>query len=78
MSTPGLPITPLFYCIILFYYKNGDVCKKLELKRLRFDRDIRVLSLEKIEPKFSKKIVCGQKKCHKSAGFHDFVDIFAP
>ena len=61
MSTPGLPITPLFYCIILFYYKNGDVCKKLEPKRLRFDRDIRVLSLEKIEPKFLKKFVCGQK-----------------
>ena len=61
MSTPGLPITPLFYCIILFYYKNGDVCKKLELKRLRLDQDIRVLSLEKIEPKFLKKFVCGQK-----------------
>ena len=61
MSTPGLTITPLFYCYILFYYKNGDVCKKLELKRLRFVRDIRVLSLEKIEPKFLKKFDSGQK-----------------
>ena len=61
MSTPGPPITPLFYCIILLYYENGDVCKKLEPKRLRFDRDIMVLSLEKIEPKFLKKFDSGQK-----------------
>ena len=71
-------ITPFFYCIIQFYYKNGDVCKKLELKRLRFDRDIRVLSLEKIEPKFSEKICLPTKKCRKSLGFQDFVDLFAP
>ena len=44
MSTPELPMTPLFYCRILFYSKNGDVCKKLELNTLRFDRDMRVLS----------------------------------
>ena len=31
MSTPEPPMTPLFYCGILFYSKNGDVCKKLEL-----------------------------------------------
>ena len=30
MSTPEPPMTPLFYCRILFYSKNGDVCKKLE------------------------------------------------
>ena len=29
MSTPELPMTPLFfYCRIGFYYKNGDDCKK--------------------------------------------------
>ena len=50
--------------------------KKLELKRLRFDRDIRILSLEKIEPKFLKKFVCGQKKWCKSASFQDFIEFF--
>ena len=25
---PAVPITSLFYCIILFYSKNWDVCKK--------------------------------------------------
>ena len=40
MSAQALPLTPLFYCRILFYSKNGDVCKKLELNTLRFDRDI--------------------------------------
>ena len=48
MTTPALPMTPLFYCRILFYSKNVDVCKKLELNPLRFDRDIRVLSQKKI------------------------------
>ena len=38
-----LPMTPLFHCRILVYSKNGDVCKKLELNTLRFDRDMRVL-----------------------------------
>ena len=42
LTNPALPMTPLFYCRILFYSKNVDVCKKLELKPLRFDRDIRV------------------------------------
>ena len=32
-ETPALPMTLLFYCRILFYFKNGDVCKKLELNR---------------------------------------------
>ena len=68
----------LVYCIILLYYENGDVCKKLEPKRLRFDRDIRVLSLEKIATKFLKKFDSGQKKCRKSASFQDFVDFFCP
>ena len=44
MSIPALPMTPLFLCRILFYSKNGDVCKKLELNMLRSDRDTRVLS----------------------------------
>ena len=42
MTTPALPMTQLFYCRILFHTKNVDVCKKLELNPLRFDREIRV------------------------------------
>ena len=44
MTTLKLPMTPLLYYRILFYSKNVDVCKKLELKTLRFDGDMRVLS----------------------------------
>ena len=44
MTTPAPPMTLLFYCRILFYSKNVDVCKKLELNPLRFDRDIKILS----------------------------------
>ena len=41
MSYPALSMTPFFfYCRIVFYSKNGDVCTKLELKMLRFDRDM--------------------------------------
>ena len=47
MTIPALHLTPLFYCIILFYWNNVDVCEKLELNLLRFDRDIRILSLKK-------------------------------
>ena len=47
MTTDALPMTPLFYCRILLHSKNVDVCKKLELNPLRFDRDIRVLSQKK-------------------------------
>ena len=53
MTTPALPMTPLFYCRILFHAKNVDVCKKLELNPLRFDRDIRVLSKKKYFQKIS-------------------------
>ena len=45
MSTPALPMTPLFQYRILFYSKTWDVCKQTELKMLRFDQDMRVLSL---------------------------------
>ena len=41
---PSTPYDPTFLCKILFYSKNGDVCKKLELNMLRSDRDTRVLS----------------------------------
>ena len=37
--TPRWPhITQYFYCWISWYYQNKDVCKKLELKILKFDR----------------------------------------
>ena len=51
-----------------------DVCKKLELNPLRFDRDIRVLS-EKKNQNFS-FFQPANKKRRKSAGFQDFSDIF--
>ena len=47
MTTQALPMILLFYCRILFHTKNVDVCKKLEVNPLRFDRDIRVLSKKK-------------------------------
>ena len=78
MSTPGPPITSLFYCNILLYYENGDVCKKLEPKRLRFYRDIMVLSLEKIEPTFLKKFDSGQKNVVNQRVFKIFLIFFAP
>ena len=56
MITPVLPMTPHFYCRILFHSKNVDVCKKLELNPLRFDRDIRVFEFE--EKKISKIFIC--------------------
>ena len=59
MTTPALPMTPLFYCRILLHSKNVDVCKKLELNPLRFDQDIRVLSQKKI---FSKIFICSPCK----------------
>ena len=61
MTTPALPMTPLFYCRILFYSKNVDVCKKLELNPLRFDRDVRGLSLKKTFSKRRRKSVLDTK-----------------
>ena len=55
-------MTPLFLLhnpVLLL--KWDCLQKKPELNTLRFDQDIRILSLEKIEPKFSKIFVCGQK-----------------
>ena len=42
---PWLPITPIFHCRILFYYKNGGICKKLDLNILKIDWAIAILSL---------------------------------
>ena len=53
MRAPALPMSPLFFFRILFYSKNGDFNKKLELNKLRFDLDIRI---------FLKKSVFEQKK----------------
>ena len=70
---------PTFLCRILFYSKNGDVCKKLELNTLRFDRDMRVLSTKNQTSKFSSKFLIfpsTNEKHHKSANFQDFSKIF--
>ena len=76
MTTPALPMTPLFYCRIFFYLKNVDVCKKkLELNMLRFDRDIRCLSLKK---KFQTILFLRSvdQKSRESSGFQDFFQFF--
>ena len=47
MTIAAHPMTTLFLLQNPFTRKNVDVCKKLELDPLRFDRDIRVLSKKK-------------------------------
>ena len=49
---PWLPITPIFYCRILFSYKNGGGCKKLDLNMLKIDWAIAILSLKIIVSNF--------------------------
>ena len=49
-----------------------DVCKKLELNPLRFDRDIRVLSQKKNIFKKISFVRPANEKRRKSAGFQDF------
>ena len=45
---PWLPITPSFHSRIIFYNKNGGVCKKLELNILKIDQGIAILSSKKV------------------------------
>ena len=47
MTTPALPMTPLFYCRILFYSKNGDVCKKTRAQTLKIWRRYKGFKFEK-------------------------------
>ena len=75
MTAPALPMTTPFYCRILFHLKNVDVCKKLELNLLRFDRDKMVLSKKKYFQKSSFFRPVNEKR-RKSAGFKDFSEIF--
>ena len=44
---PLILITPKSYFRILFYYKIGDVCKKLDLNILKIDRERAILSRKK-------------------------------
>ena len=53
-----------------------DVCKKLELNPLRFDRDIRVLSQKKNIFKKISFVRPANEKRRKSAGFQDFSEFF--
>ena len=39
---PWLPITPSFHSRIIFYNKNGGVCKKLELNIFKIDQVIAI------------------------------------
>ena len=41
------PLCGIFYCKILLFYKNGGVCKKLELNILKIKLAIAILSLRK-------------------------------
>ena len=49
-----------------------DVCKKLELNPLRFDRDIKVLSQKKNIFQHFSFVRPANEKRRKSAGFQDF------
>ena len=42
-----IPLCGIFQSRILFYNKNGDVCKKLELNILKIDQDKAILSSKK-------------------------------
>ena len=53
-----------------------DVCKKLELNPLRFDRDIRVLSQKKNIFKKISFVRPANEKRRKSASFQDFSEFF--
>ena len=46
------PITQCFLCIINYNYQNKDVCKKLELKTLKFDQTTDILVISEISQKF--------------------------
>jgi len=74
MTTLKLLLTPFFYCSIISYSKNVDVCKKLELNTLGFDVDMMVLSSKF---KFEKKnqnfpfFPSPNENHRKSANFQD-------
>ena len=53
-----------------FYSKNGDVCKKLELNVLRFDRDMRV-SISSLEKKKINFWFPCERKHRKSSYYHN-------
>ena len=77
MTTPALPMTPLFYYRILFHTKNVDVCKKLELNPLRFDRDIRVLSSMKYNLKIFNFFALWTKNAVNQRIFKNFLIHFS-
>ena len=54
MLTPmtAYNITPIYQSKILFYNKNGDVCKKVELNILKIGQVMAILSLKKGFKKF--------------------------
>ena len=77
---PSTAYEPTFYCRILFYSQNGDVCKKVELNMLRIDQDMRVLRLKKKQfPNFPFSPLLTKNTIHQSYIFQtpsiQFVDI---
>ena len=76
---PWLPITPSFQPRIIFYNKNGGVCKKLELNILKIDQVIAILSSKKVfqtKFEFSNKIRLTRETCYNSANFQDNFNFF--
>ena len=79
MDPPWLPITTIFQSRILFYIKNGGVCKKLELNILKIDQNIAILSAKKefkIFLELSSKIRLARENCYNSVNFKDNLEIF--
>ena len=70
-------MTQFFLSRILFDFKNEEVCKKkLELNTLRFDRDMKVLSLKKKHFQKILFIPTANERDRKSLSVQDFFDVF--
>ena len=76
---PWLPITPIFQCRILFYYKNGGVCKKLDLNIFKIDWAIAILSSKIFVLDFCSKfweIFLAEKNCDNLGKFKGTLKFF--
>ena len=74
------PITPIFKSKILFYTKNGDVCKKVELNILRIGQLMAILSSKKgfnFFLELSRKFCLARENCYNSANFKDNLNFFS-
>ena len=77
---PWLPITPIFQCRILFYYKNGGVCKKLDLNIFKIDWAIAIWSSKFFVSNFCSKfweIFLAEKNYDNSGKFKGTLKFFS-